>query len=160
MTLACCQQYNGHACIGYLDKVMSLQNPDRFIMLETTHSGLQTSSLLQSEPLIAIRTRENLMLFVRRIWEWFHTLRSSEADAQGFPGGPVVKYPPANRVDSRDLGWISGSGISPWVGNGNPLQYSCLGNPLDRGAWWATVCGITELDMNEWQGCTHTHTSL
>ena len=51
----------------------------------------------------------------------------------GFPGGLVVKNPPAN---ARDAGSISGSGRSPGRGNGNPLQYSCLGNPLDRGAWW------------------------
>ena len=63
----------------------------------------------------------------------------------GFPGGSVVKNPPAN---AGDAGSIPGSGRSPGVGNGNPLQYSCLGNPMDRGAWWATVPGLTEeLDM-------------
>ena len=54
----------------------------------------------------------------------------------GFPGGPVVKNPPASAGDADS---IPGSGRSPGVGNGNPLQYSCLGNPMDRGAWWATV---------------------
>ena len=54
----------------------------------------------------------------------------------GFPGGSVVKNPPAN---VGDVGSISGSGKSPGEGNGNPLQYSCLGNPMDRGAWQATV---------------------
>ena len=45
---------------------------------------------------------------------------------------------------------ITGSGISPGEGNGNPFQYSCLGNPMDRGAWWATVSGVAkELDMTE-----------
>ena len=53
-----------------------------------------------------------------------------------FPGGPKVKNPPAN---SGDLGLIPGSGRSPEEGNGSLLQYSCLGNPMDRGAWWATV---------------------
>ena len=53
----------------------------------------------------------------------------------GFPGGSVVKNPPAN---ARDAGSIPGLGKSPGEGNGNPLQYSCLGNPMDRGAWWAT----------------------
>ena len=42
------------------------------------------------------------------------------------------------------LGSIPGLGISPGVGNGNPLQYSCLGNPLDGGAWQTTVCGVTK----------------
>ena len=51
----------------------------------------------------------------------------------------VVKNPPANAGDPKDVGSIPGSGRSPGVGNGNPLQYSCLENPRDRGAWWATV---------------------
>ena len=53
-------------------------------------------------------------------------------------GGPVVKIPPANTGDS---GSIPGLGRAPELGNGNPLQYSCLGNPMDREAWWATVHG-------------------
>ena len=62
-----------------------------------------------------------------------------------FPGGSVVKNPPAN---AEDVGLIPGSGRAPEEGNGNPLQYSFLGNPMDRGAWWATVHGMTkELDM-------------
>ena len=59
----------------------------------------------------------------------------------------VVKIPPAN---AEDVGWIPGLGRSPGEGNGNPLQYSCLGYPLDRGAWQATVHGVTkELDMTQ-----------
>ena len=54
-------------------------------------------------------------------------------------GGSVVKNLPANAGDARDLGTISGLGRFPGVGNGNPSQYSCLKNPMDRGAWWATV---------------------
>jgi len=45
---------------------------------------------------------------------------------------------------ARDMGSIPGSGRSPVEENGNPLQYSCLGNPMDRRAWWATVCGIAK----------------
>ena len=45
--------------------------------------------------------------------------------------------------NAGDLGLIPGSGRSPGEGNGNPLQYSCLENPMDRGAWWATVYGVT-----------------
>ena len=59
----------------------------------------------------------------------------------GFPGGSVVKNLLAN---ARDVGSISVSGRSPGGGNGNPLQYSCLGNPMDRGAWRATVHGVTK----------------
>ena len=51
----------------------------------------------------------------------------------------VVKNPPANAGDIRDVGLIPGLGKSPGGGNGNPLWYLCLENPMDRGAWWATV---------------------
>ena len=51
----------------------------------------------------------------------------------------VVKNPPAYTGDARDAGWIPGLGRSPGGGPGNPLQYSCLENPMDRGAWRATV---------------------
>ena len=51
----------------------------------------------------------------------------------------VVKNPLANAGDIRDVGSIPGSGRSPREGRGNPLQYSCLENPMDRGTWWATV---------------------
>ena len=62
----------------------------------------------------------------------------------GFPGDAVVKNPPANAGDARDVSWIPGSGRSPGGGNGNPLQYSCLGNPMDRGAWRATFHGVAK----------------
>ena len=62
----------------------------------------------------------------------------------GFPGGSEVKNLPANAGDIGDRDLIPGSGRSPEGGNHNPLQYSCLGNPMDRGAWQATVCGVTE----------------
>ena len=55
-----------------------------------------------------------------------------------FPSGTVVKNPPANAGDVRDTGSIPGLGRSPGGGNGNPLQYSCLENSMDRGAWWPT----------------------
>ena len=51
----------------------------------------------------------------------------------------MVKNPPANAGDMRDTGSIPGSGRSPGGGHGNPLQYLSLENPMDRGAWWATV---------------------
>ena len=56
----------------------------------------------------------------------------------------VVKNPPTNVGDLRDMSSISGSGRSPGEGNGNSLQYSYLGNPMDRGAWWATIHGVTK----------------
>ena len=61
----------------------------------------------------------------------------------------MVKNPPANAGDVRDSGLIPGSGRSAGAGNGNPFQYSCLGNPMDRGAWRATVHRVTDADMTE-----------
>ena len=61
----------------------------------------------------------------------------------------VVKNPPANEGDIRHKGSIPGSGRFPEGRHGNPLQYSCLENPMDRGAWQATVHRVTELDMTE-----------
>ena len=65
---------------------------------------------------------------------------------KGFPGGSEDK---ASACNVGDLGSIPGSGRSPGEGNGNPLQYSCLENPMEGGAWWAIVHGVTELDMTE-----------
>ena len=61
-----------------------------------------------------------------------------------FPGVSMVKNPPAN---AGDVGLIPGLERSLGGGNGNPLQYSCLGNPMYRGAWWATVHEVAESDM-------------
>ena len=64
-----------------------------------------------------------------------------------FPGGLIVNSPLAH---AENTGLISGSGKSPGEGNGNPLQYSCLGNPINKGAWQATVHGVAkQLDMTE-----------
>ena len=59
----------------------------------------------------------------------------------GHTGSSVVKNPPAS---AGEVGSIPPSGGSPGEGNGNPLQYSCLGNPMDRGIWWAIVHGIAK----------------
>ena len=61
--------------------------------------------------------------------------------SKGFPGGSDGK---ASARNAGDLGLTPGSGRSPGEGNGNPLQYSCLENSMDGGAWWATVHGITK----------------
>ena len=64
-----------------------------------------------------------------------------------FPGGSVVKNPPAI---AGDAGLIPVLGKSPGGGNDKPLQYSCLGNPLDRGAWWVTVHGVAKSQTWQW----------
>ena len=69
----------------------------------------------------------------------------------------MVKNPPASEGDARDAGSIPGSGGSPGEGNGNPHLYSCLGNAMDRGAWWATVHGVAESEKNM---SVHTHTHI
>ena len=76
-----------------------------------------------------------------------HNLRKS------FPSDAVVKNLLAKAGDPRDTGLIPGWGRFPGGGNGNPLRYSCLGNPVDRGAWQATVHGAKDSDTTE-----HAHT--
>ena len=70
----------------------------------------------------------------------------------GFPNGSAVKNPPAN---AGDVGLISGLGRSPGGEHGNPVQYSCLGNPTGRGAWQAAVRGVAKSQTGL---STHTHT--
>ena len=78
-------------------------------------------------------------------WDW--ELWQSPNLGECFPGGSAAKNPPAN---AGDLSSVSGSGRSPGEENGNLLQYSCLGNPMDRGVWRATVHGVTkESDTTE-----------
>ena len=77
---------------------------------------------------------------------WFYQIQSSLIvrliNEWGSPGVSVVKNLPTNAGDSGEASSIPGLGRSPGGGNGNPLQYSCLENPRDRGAWWATVHGV------------------
>ena len=75
-------------------------------------------------------------IFQARVLEWVAIAFSRVA--------LVVKNPPVNAGDITDAGLILGSGRSPGGGNGNPLQYSCLENPMDRGTWRATVHGFAK----------------
>ena len=90
---------------------------------------------------------------------WCYFCRS-----QGFPGGSEVK---ASACNVGDLGSIPGLRRSPGEGNGNPLQYSCLANPMDRGAWWATLHRVAKSwtrlsDFTFWRSCrsSQTHSTL
>ena len=68
----------------------------------------------------------------------------------GFPGGTSGKNTPVNTRDGRHMGLFPGSGRSLTEGKATPVQYSCLKNPMDRGAWWATVHGAAKSrDMTE-----------
>ena len=67
----------------------------------------------------------------------------------GFPGGSVVKNPPANAGGAGNMGLTPGLGRSPGEGNDNLLQYSCLESPMDRAAWRATVYGVQRVRHNQ-----------
>ena len=70
----------------------------------------------------------------------------------------MIKNPPTNAGDIRDMGSVPGLGISPGGGHGNPLQYSCLENPIDRGSWWATVHRVAKSQTQLKQLSTHAQT--
>ena len=74
----------------------------------------------------------------------------------------VVKNPPVSAGNIRNVGLIPGSGSSPRGGHGNWFQYSCLGNPMDRGTWWATVMELQRVghDWSDLHTQTHTHRGL
>ena len=76
----------------------------------------------------------------------------------GFPGGASGKEHTCRYRRHRDVGLITGSGRFPGGGHGNPLQYSCLENPMDRGVWWAIVHKVAESDTTKTNqhACTHT----
>ena len=101
------------------------------------------SEVSQSEaPSISSSSRS-----IRKLQQSLHGRIPGGYDTDGLLGGSVVKNPPANSGDTRDVSLIPELGRSPGEGNGNPLKYSCLGNPMDRGAWWAIAHGVAkELD--------------
>ena len=74
----------------------------------------------------------------------------------GFPGDTVVKNPPANTGDIRDVASIPGLGRYLGIGNGNPFQYSCLENSMVRGVWQATVHGVERVGYNR----AYVHTQI
>jgi len=74
-----------------------------------------------------------------------------------FPGGSNGKESTYNARDTGDMGMIPGLGRSPGGGNSNPIQYSCLENPMGRGAWWAAVHRVTKSWTQLKLLCTHAH---
>ena len=68
-----------------------------------------------------------------------------QGDQANYQAAQMVKNLSSSAGDIRDVGWITGSGRAPGGGHGNPLQYSCLENPMDRGAWQDTVHGVAEV---------------
>ena len=84
-------------------------------------------------------------------------LRLELVDRRGFPGGTSGKEPTCQCRDITDASSIPGSGRYPGGGHGNPVQYSCLENSMDRGVWWATVHGVTK--GQTWLKWLSTHTN-
>ena len=108
---------------------------------------------VNSQLLIAVTTHALKRLFFPRPLQF---VGLGGGQPQGFPGDTVVKNLPANAEDARGTGLTSGLGRSPGEGSGNPLQYSCLENSMDRGAWQATVHRVakswTRLSTLAWWG--------
>ena len=105
---------------------------DNLKQVESSREGEREKDLQKEDPLFLVvqQMASSLWALVSSSW--------------GFPGGTVVKNPSANAGDTRNKSSIPGSVRSPGEGNGNPLQYSCLGNPVDRGVWQVTVYGVTK----------------
>ena len=95
-------------------------------------------------------------------WSINSTLYITVSYRQGYPGGKVIKNSPVNAGGESEVGLIPGSGRSLGEGNGNPLQYSCLDNAMDKGAWWTVVHGSckswTWLSAMCMHTRAHTHT--
>ena len=101
--------------------------------------GLRGSGLIASMPSISL-VGVNVCFTQKKSLDFFFfpLYLTSKRD---FPCGSVVKNLPAS---ARDTGLRPGSGRSPGIGSGNPLWYCCLGDPMDRGAWWAAVHGVAK----------------
>ena len=92
-------------------------------------------------------------IFKQDIWKGVNikTIKGTHTTQQSFPGSLVIKNLPANAGVTGDVGLIPGSEISPASGNDNPLQYSCLENPMDRRTWRVTVHGVAKSQTQLWQ---------
>ena len=91
------------------------------------------------------------------LWQVRGENTTAVPNVQGFPGGSVVKNPPADAEEAGDADSIPGLGRSPGGGHSNPLGCSCLENPVDRGAWWATVHRVAKNQIQLVTEHTHTH---
>ena len=111
------------------------QNRKNFKCVVHTHTHTQ-GKLTEGKHKEVARNKNEIMIqsYYLSSMEWM----------EGFPGGSVGKELACNAGDAGDLGSILGSGRSPGGGHSNPLQDSCLGNPMDRGARWATVLRVAK----------------
>ena len=105
----------------------------------TSHASKVMLKILQARLQQYVNLPYGLLNILQITFTWVTVaLKKEAAKVQGFPNGSAGKESACNARDTADAGSFSGSGRSPGKGNGNPLQYSCLENPLNR-AWWATV---------------------
>ena len=114
-----------------------------------THTPTHICILLLLNSFFHVLVFCNMELYNLHMFPLISPLHSQRASQMAL----VVKNLPANAGDIRDLGSIPGSGRSPGGGHGNPLQYSCLENPMDRGAWWFAVHRVE----HDWSNLPHTH---
>ena len=128
------------------------------VRLPDTNYYIQNRQATQSY-CIAWKTRCNILLINCSVKESgkevIHVDTHTSPYIRGFPGGTSGREPTCHAGDIRDPGSIPGWGRSPGGGNGHPLQYSCLENPTDRGAWWATVHGVTKSQTQLKQSSRH-----
>ena len=103
-----------------------------------------SKSFYRTKVLPLKKPRVQLIGFPGAIYLFKNSFNFSFCTGIGSPGGAVVKNQPASAGDTGDAGSIPASGRPPGGGNGNPLQYSRLENPMDKGAWWATAHEVTE----------------
>ena len=115
-----CQGHQRHGPISFYNNIAD-------------HAAKRQAASVSPVFTIAQIDKPNIYTLLSYLYSLFHP--------SGFPGGSEVK---ASACNVGDLGLIPGSGRSPGEGNGNSLQYSCLENPMDRGAWWATVHGVAK----------------
>ena len=112
-----------------------------------------TAIYITAKYVSGMNTRRATINFLNYILAYMSNMKNncclaSISFAGGFPGGSMVKN---LLINAGHVCLIPGSGRSPGEGNSNPLQYSCLGNPMDRGAWQPTVYGVAkESDMTKW----------
>ena len=108
------------------------------------------------EDKIALLVNLSVQYFTFKFWDFYIVLYLIiYIFLLGFPGGSEGK---ASACDAEDSGLIPGSGRSPGEGNGNPFQYSCLENPMDRETWWPTVHGVAKSLQYLVRYCCHTLT--
>ena len=112
--------------------------PTTQLVKSVSFRGCKTSIRILAPPLSPCVSLNTLLNFSESVFS------SVKREQYYLTVGPTAKNPPANAGNGREVRWIPGWGRSTGGGHGTPLQYSCLENPTDRGAWWAVVHGVAK----------------